>query len=152
MDLSSVYRKHPLRVDFCRPARVWHSEERITLKGVEGPTGRPYSTAYEGGNLKNVLDLIPFGNLKNVLDLISFGNRKSTRDPLATLYTYRMCLVQIYGHAGTNLGRAAGRNLPGVRRQYVVSGVFEGPYRGTSLIRNLGRQLRGASLIRNLCR
>ena len=105
-----------------------------------GPTGRPHSIACEGINLKNVLDLIPF------------GNRKSTRDPLATLYTYRMCLVQIYGHAGTNLGRAAGRNLPGVRRQYVVSGVFEGPYRGTSLIRNLGRQLRGASLIRNLCR
>ena len=30
---------------------------------------------------------------------------------IANLYTYRTCLVHVFGHARTDLGRAAGRYL-----------------------------------------
>ena len=36
---------------------------------------------------------------------------KTSPNQTAIVYTCRTCLVQTFGHAGTNLGRAAGRDL-----------------------------------------
>ena len=73
---------------------------------------------------------------------------------MAALYTYRMCPVQKFGHAGTNLGHGAGRDRAETARakEDASSAIAEGTRLAAELRAGAARAGEGQEDARNLAK